>query len=350
MKFRVIFFILSIALLNSCENSKVDLNAISNLDITLSKARIIDDNSDAAIVTVKDQNGNVVTEITDIYISGAEAASPEIKSEVTGVLEISARYNEIVSNSINLEVVEDPKLKYKKSVLIEQFTGTWCGYCPRAISAISDVLITDREVTHIAYHLDDQMSYSHNPTLFQYFGFTGVPSMMADRKKVWLGNRSVITSLHTPVYAGISLTVTGNSDKVHIDVESTFGILYTEALKVTVYILEDHLVYDQSSYYNDDPSSPWYQMGNTLMNLHHNGVMIQTVTELYGDVIPSGSIDINSSYAVRYSLDSPNVSDINNLKAIVFITYGSGSKIGEVINSLTCSLGQSAHSTLIDGD
>jgi hypothetical protein len=91
----------------------------------------------------------------------------------------------------------------------------------------------------VAHHLSDEMTYNLNMTLFQSFGFTGVPTVHADRNLVWQGNASEIDKLHTPSRTGISLDVSGTAQMISAKVDIKFGYDFTEELKLSVYLLHD---------------------------------------------------------------------------------------------------------------
>ena len=330
----------------SCEKS-TDVAEITELRLTITKLKILDNNSDAATVFVYNQEDEDVTGMVELYLDGIVLTSPEIRSSQAGEYDLYAKYGDIASNVVMFEVVEDSGLEYTKNILIEQFTGTWCGYCPRAVAFIHNLMATDNDIGHIAYHLNDPLSYAYNVTLFQYFGFTGVPTVLADRNIVWNGSASQVSALHKPVRAGISLAVSGSEAQLNINVGVRFGIRYTDNIKLTVYLVEDNLVEDQENYYNDDPSSVYYQAGSVMTDFVHRNTMKMTLTDMFGDNIPSGSVDIGGLYEVSFHPRSIPVTNIDNVKVVAFVSYGSGSKKDQVINSLVCSFNSESGSTLV---
>ena len=123
----------------------------------------------------------------------------------------------------------------------------------------------------------------------------------------------------------------------------TFGKEFADEINLCVYLIEDGLIADQSSNYNDDPNSPWYQMGTVIEDLVHESVMIRTGTDLFGDMIPADSIDLGSIYEKQFTIakpvvgpGSPWIENLNNVSAVVAVTYGSGSRQYQIINSVTC--------------
>lgn len=344
---RTIYFILAAILIAgvSCEKEN-PADKVTSLELSVDKDRILDDGSDFLNVTVKDQHGRNITGDVTLMMDGTEAGH-RITSTVAGIYMLTASMGDITSNMVEITVVEDAGFNYAKRVLIEQFTATWCGWCPRAISAVRDASLLDSEITHIAYHLDDEFSYTHNASLFQSFGFSGIPAMAADRSVVWQGSTSELSALHKPVRAGLALEVGGSGERISVSLDIYSGKVWGIPLKISVYLLEGGLVADQKNFYNDDPSSAWYQMGATLADFEHENVMTQTITDMYGDAIPSESLDIGSTYTIDYLFDATRANTIANCKVVAILTYGSGSDAGVVINSLSCAYGSVASNTLL---
>jgi hypothetical protein len=240
---------------------------------------------------------------------------------------------------VDVTVVEDAGLSYLKNVMIEQFTGTWCGYCPRAIHQVSSLLLTEDQVVHIAYHLNDEFDYSLNSNLFSGFGFTGVPSMIADRRKTWMGEKNEISTFFNPSRVGIEAAVSGTKDELTVEVSLTFGKKFADNIALAVYLVHDSLVADQSSYYNNDPSSPWYGAGDNFPGFVHDNVMVKNLTDLYGDQIPSSSVDIGSVYEKEFQTGNFRCEDIEQIKAVIFVAYSDGVMDGYILNAGVCEFG-----------
>ncbi len=341
--FRYLFALLLIVFsvfLTECDKEDDSGTKITSLKLELSKNRIVGDSIDYAKVTVTSQDGVNVIDLVKIYYRGAEFVGNNIRSAIPSQSTVYAMYNDIKSNEAALEVVEDRNLKFVKNVLMEQYTGTWCGWCPRAIFQISTLEKTDPYIVHVAHHLSDEMTYNLNMSLFQSFSFTGVPTVHADRNIVWQGNISDINKLHSPSRVGITLDVSGTAQMISAKVDVKFGYDFTEELKLSVYLLHDSLVSTQANYYNTDPASPWYQAGATMQNFIHRNVMMKSGTDMFGDVIPSSAIDIGSIYTKKVDFTSFTSNDLNKMVVVAFVTWGNGSKSGQVNNVAVARPGQ----------
>ena len=80
--------------------------------------------------------------------------------------------------------------KFKKNVLIEDFTGTWCQYCPRVIYGIQKVETEGLAAYPVAIHRGNPPGSANSVDPFNfpasalesYIGLTGYPTAKLNRK------------------------------------------------------------------------------------------------------------------------------------------------------------------------
>jgi hypothetical protein len=322
------FFAACLLTLYGCQE-KDNGPVITSLQLTLSKNRIVGDNSDYATVSVVDQDGRNVVGLAAIYLGTKEITGDRIKSSAPLTSKVYAQYNNIKSNEVTVEIIEDSGLKFEKNVLIEQYTGTWCGWCPRAINQINILETTDKKI-----------AYSSNSSLFQSFGFTGVPTVQADRSSVWSGDPSEMAWLHNPSRIGLSLEVSGTPERVTAAVKVKFGYQFPAGLELSVYLLHDSLVAGQTNYYNTDPSSPYYQKGATMADFVHRNVLLKAGTNMFGDAIPAESVDIGSTYSKNIEFTSFRCDDIKRIIVIALVSLQDGKQAGKVANCIKARVGE----------
>jgi len=94
-----------------------------------------------------------------------------------------------VTTSIPTEVVvevqaylSDAKASTDKVVLVEEFTGTWCGWCPYGVDSLKalEAQFGDR-VAVISYHSGDVMENTTGAAVQDYIGVSGYPTAAIDR-------------------------------------------------------------------------------------------------------------------------------------------------------------------------
>ena len=66
-----------------------------------------------------------------------------------------------------------------KYVLLEEGTGTWCGYCPDGAQDISQSIDTNKKALSASWHNGDPMEVSGDP--FNNAFITGFPMATIDR-------------------------------------------------------------------------------------------------------------------------------------------------------------------------
>jgi len=341
-KLRLAILLSLVIIIPGCDGDENNGPKIKSLLLSLSKNKIVADGNDYARVTVKDQNGMDITGSVTIYYKDEIITLDKIVTTTPSTSTVYARYETIESNEEVLEAVEDKNLKFEKNVLVEQYTGTWCGWCPRAIDQIHRLELADNRVVHTAYHLSDEFGYTSNAALFQSFGFTGIPTVHADRITVWQGEIPVITAMQNPSRIGLSIDVTGTASEISADVNVKFGYDFTNSLNITVLLLHDSLIAAQANYYDTDVTSVYYKAGNPMPGFIHKNVMLKPGTDMFGDVIPSSSIDLGAVYNKKVTFTSFTCSDIKKMVVVAIVAASSGDKAGEVLNCIEAKVGQKA--------
>ena len=56
-------------------------------------------------------------------------------------------------------IVNQVPIEYKQYVLVEDYTGTWCGYCTRVSFAIEELKKQTNDAVVIAIHQGDPMQF-----------------------------------------------------------------------------------------------------------------------------------------------------------------------------------------------
>ena len=99
---------------------------------------------------------------------------------------INGKEDELSCNNIlNASAYAVQPAKNRK-VLLEEGTGTWCGWCPRGAVFLSQIYPSyDGYLVPIAVHNGDPMTVStYDKEVTSFNGFTGFPGMIVDRRIV----------------------------------------------------------------------------------------------------------------------------------------------------------------------
>ena len=222
---------------------------------------------------------------------------------------------------------------YKKT-LIEEWTGTWCGYCIDG-SVVMDNLEAQYgdDIVPVVIHDGDPMEMDDN---FRYaFTATAYPSATIDRvdfegdykyiseelgRGAWGGAISQQQSSFTPV--DIEMEFEYNQDTRVVN--GTVNLNYTDNsagdARIVLMVIEDNMSgtgsdWAQANNYNDTPGHPYYQAGGSVQGFIHRHVLRDYIeADCFGvdDVIPhfvtaGETYEYDFSYSVPTSMDDGQV-------------------------------------------
>ncbi len=68
----------------------------------------------------------------------------------------------------------------RQKVVMEIFTGTWCGFCPGAAMGAEDMLDNGHDVAIIKFHVGDNFANAHSNARANYYGPPGYPTTWFD--------------------------------------------------------------------------------------------------------------------------------------------------------------------------
>ena len=136
--------------------------------------------------SVFNESGEDLTNISIFYIDGTQNENNEIIHSNEGNHSVYAEYfingQLYTTESKNYSVV-NPETK----LLLEDFTGTWCGYCPPVKYAIEQALeIYPNKITVVATHQNDQFAISQEEELINGLGPFGLPEARINRAIEWV--------------------------------------------------------------------------------------------------------------------------------------------------------------------
>lgn len=304
---------------------------INSIEILISSDEIIV--GQQVLFSVFDNTGKNRTSEAKYYVNDIETSGSSYTFNDVGTFEVYAKFQNLKSNVAEVVVNEIP-IEYKQYVLIEDYTGTWCGYCTRVSFAIEEVKKQTNDAIVIAIHQGDPMQFPLESTLRSHFGVTGFPTAFIDRKSRWTPPEpnsidQVLGKLSNKAYAALAMESSLDGDMLTINVKLKMGYNY-KALKLGLYIVEDKLVYDQrnwTSYYQGDP----------IIDFEHNDVLRKNITGLLGDQIPSEKVGFDKEYEKQFQYVIPSEFDKDNIRMIAFVTEATkketinvrSSKIGE---------------------
>lgn len=233
------------------------------------KTRIFSDGEDYATLTVT-LGGKEVTEGLTFYNGDKEIEIPEGKFSATDfgsynlwvAYKTINTYKEILTIDAVPALPEDPQpesTSFKHKVLITQFTGTGCGYCPPVKTALHEYFTHE---TFAASAANAILASAHgfnsdDPAYIPGCGnlVSGFPTVMFDlRPDVTVGNpttpaaiKRIVDELHSywDAKAGISATFAYKDGKAMVNV--AIKAAETGEFRVGAWLLEDAIEARQSN-------------------------------------------------------------------------------------------------------
>lgn len=90
-----------------------------------------------------------------------------------------------------------------------------------------------------------------------------------------------------------------------------------EDKKLVLYLVEDGILRDQTNYYNQDPDSPYFNMGNPIVNFEHNHTLRGNLSDVLGDPIPDTPALTDYVADFTFAMDPEFVAENLHLVAMV---------------------------------
>ncbi len=290
--------------------------------------------------TASDNYNTDVTSESVFYVDGVAITGNTFSTDEFGPHGVYAKYNsvngELQSPPVNLNVY-----RFTKKVLVEDYTGSWCGYCPRLAYSLDQAEQEDEAVIGVGIHREYNgdpgypMHFDEVFDMLNQYGITGFPSGRINRNTVWNESVSQILS-YLGSNPGLGLAINSTLAGNDIDVEIKIGYdVPASNNKIVVYLMEDGLIYPQVNYYNNDPNSTWYQTGDPIQNFVHNNVLRKAFTNIFGDAIPDAAV--GDEYINYFNLTVPaSVQNTSNLEIVAFVL---NTTTGSVVNVQHAPLG-----------
>jgi hypothetical protein len=218
---------------------------------------------------------------------------------------------------------------FKKRVLIEDYTGTWCGNCTRVAYAIDQVYNQSDKVVSIAIHNGNDpyhfANYQPLKDLILPNSDLELPQSRLNRTIVWaspepsnIAQAKALTGNNAGL--GLALSSTVANGTINLDVNMKFAQNYS-GLKLVVYVLENHLIHSQANY------TSYYGATNPVPTYEHNHVLRHNITNLLGDLITESTM-AGQSVTKSFSIPVPtNVSNPDNISFVAFIVNSDNSAL-----------------------
>ena len=245
-----------------------------------------------------------------------------------------------------------------RNILFEEFTGTWCGCCPRGHVRLKKILEDHYNVIPVMIHSgdDDEPMHIVDGDQLAFDLDAWFPSATIDRLKFpdndfaqladsdW--EDMILSRLEHSPFADVLLEKSYDSESGSLTVTVTV-IFITGGkgdFRFNAYLLEDNLIHNQENSMNDDISYPdLFGRGDPILGYVHDHVLRKMLGGPYG-INPGGGdgIPLNVTPGQTYSYTFSTFLNVNfkleNIHLVGYVMEYDGPHDSEVLNAATMQL------------
>lgn len=302
-------------------------NEISNVEVT---TKVGNQAAYTRTITLDSPIGYGSTSV--ISVDGLVCETLGVNIPMTSTItKINGQPNNNTSSYKNLLTCMDENAGYPRKVVIEEATGTWCGFCPLGYSTMEAMREYD-DVVPVAVHAgsDDEPMLSTTYSRFAHENFTGYPSAIMNRYlTVNIQSLDAVKESYeeikaTPSVANVSISFVPNDDwsELQLTASATFAFDFqNDNVFQFAYVLTEDNVgpYAQRNYLSGQSSYPEWSGKPDPVLLYFNDVA-RDIKDVYGfsNSLPD---NITKGQTVTHSttMSTANVSDVKNMNVAVYL-------------------------------
>ncbi|MBE0645439.1 MAG: Omp28-related outer membrane protein [Bacteroidetes bacterium] len=214
-----------------------------------------------------------------------------------------------------------------RTTLIEQFTGTWCQWCPYGADSINSILSYIPNARALAYHQGDVMATTDGNTVIGHLLVSSYPSGAIDRLLVNLPTGGAAIAISRTYWGAVtqqrnqqgspmSISVTGTYHQDTRQIAATVTMTALQAMTGEFYynavLSEDDLDYAQQK-----------NTGSAVITVspyYHKRVVRNMITGPYGVTLTTTGLAANQVETKYINFTVPANYDITKCKLTVFVT------------------------------
>lgn len=298
-----------------------------------------------AAVQITNNGTKTITSITvSVKVNGLEVASPTVKTEeplasgdfawvdlpdltfdqqganlpmTFAVTQVNSSSNESAVETEITGYLNSSDKGFRRNVVVEEFTGTWCGFCPRGIVGMKymEENYAEEGFIGVAVHYNDAMQSNSYVTIANDFSNGSYPSAVVDRTYYFDPSAETMEEYFLyeqqyPSYAGLDVEATYNASTGKVKVKGTaeFALNLNNSNYRLAFALKENNVgpYTQLNYFNDGSYGPlegWVGAGGRVSTIFNEvGREINSAYGISGSV--PASISAGSEYSYEAELDA----------------------------------------------
>ncbi|MBK6938156.1 MAG: Omp28-related outer membrane protein [Chitinophagaceae bacterium] len=317
---------------NTIESNIVQVTFVAPVtSITLAASQTNVNTGTPVTFTVTTNTGVNVTAQSLIFVDGVSITGGSFTPSASGTYNVYATYvyngNTLISNTVIINAAAATIINFNKRVLVEDFTGTWCQYCPRVAYAIDQLLLQTNDAVVTAIHRgSDPYNFSGANVLESQIGLTGYPTAQLNRTSRWTYpepnnvQQAVNLTTGTNPRLGLAMVSSATGNDVALTVKVKFGDDFSN-LRLVVYAVEDGLVYNQTN------STIYYGGANPIVGFVHNNVLRAVLTSsILGESI-TGTTTSGNEYTKTFNYTVPASCQFSKMHFVAFVINSSNTTL-----------------------
>jgi len=321
-------YFLLIFLLVGCSKEYIIEESIEGLILSSNATtRIINQSTTLRLIK---NNGDDVTAEATFYVNGVAIPSNTFSKNEVGVYLVEAKYNNVDSeNTIQITYHDGSLIAFKSNVMVEDYTGVWCGNCPRVVEALElasqQLGANEDQLIKVAIHRSSSnpSDASYDPYNFDASAFEpngGYPKAYINRKTRWtpleynnLG--MVVSQTQINKRLGLKLKSETLTNSIKLTVDGLFSGNFNQ-LSLVVYQLESGFIYDQVNY------TTFFNGDDIIQNFEHDHVLRNILTNANGDAIINSNT--GNEFSREFTIPLNSITNIQNAEFVAFIIDNNG--------------------------
>ncbi len=232
---------------------------------------------------------------------------------------------------------------YDRTLVVEEATGTWCGWCPRGIAALEYIKENYSEgIIGIAYHDGDEMTdrdYSYGDFLSQFVA--GYPFLMLNRAETieWASEASIKSGVKqmydtyatAPSYGAISVEAGVDGNDIVATATVKFSVDISFKHNVSFVLVEDNVgPYQQTNNYAGGSTAVfgWENKSSYVRTIFNDVVRhMEGYPGVSGDLPESLAAETEYTYQATLPLNKVVKPNNGNYYVVALLINNSSSQI-----------------------
>lgn len=283
---------------------------------------------------------------TGTFDTKVPVESAEQINIVARVVSVNGVPDSVVENNVNTLVVRGLDKDIPLKMVVEEATGTWCGWCPRgAINMASMREKYPDEFVGIAVHNEDpMMNDEYDLGLTTLPGFGGFPSVIINRSAIEDPADMETILLETvrnesgPVAVEVASTIVDRTISVEAAIDFNTQFI-DEDLKLIAVLVEDGVTgtsagFNQVNYYAANAAGPmggFESLPNPVpaADMTYNEVGRELLFGFEGRSNTFGTeVNAGDFADLTFDIEVPADYNINNVFVVVMVADGAGAILG----------------------